>query len=422
MSTSNPTTRRNRSRLRLRLTRPRIGNTSPTVSKLAKSIFRVRVRINLTERVISTAYYSNGAPQKVYKIDSGNTKGYLMNYDAGNKIFINKLGEADAQGNYNNLKAIIHKYGEQSFNVNEIIIKVDHNSNREYIKSQIEAIDNSLGDKVKFHHEAAIQQEIRTKESLGKLYDKFWRNEPNKRYEKVTGEYDKIIYDNLGKEKYHLYTEVKIPSSAFDDTRFIAQKHQVEYKRKKEDGSITDEWIREKNKSAFENGGAYFHVKNDNNDHPSTERIILNISDQAKALDLITFLADRYNTVAGANITKLKFLANDGSEGLFVKNDKMVIYLNNDENNDNRNAVVALINVFIAQRDDADQFLRPNLSAFYKMIQPGIGVGEEIAKTSFTIERSKQLADFINNKNAIDFGSRKDFMDDVFAHLEELNN
>ena len=182
--------------------------------------------------------------------------------------------------------------------------------------------------------------------------------------------------------------------------------------------------------------GTYFHTDNRKKQEKdkTQRRMIFNLKDQNSAHYVASALRDemKSNNV----IVSFKFYGSDDKTKTTLKYDKMVVYYQADKTQIDEakefveSTVKGLLNDHANKEDKKSGIERPDnekkeaykslladkVSPFYNQLDQGIGDGIEVAGTSFTIDRTKNLMEFIkSHEKEIAFGtmSKEKFIDEA---------
>ncbi|MEM9339668.1 MAG: hypothetical protein AAGA66_13115 [Bacteroidota bacterium] len=237
------------------------------------------------------------------------------------------------------------------------------------------------------------------REKLGRVYDVIT-------HEDVKDPNDWLMYVSFifGMEENPNYRLMRGDSKLLNDHRFIAQ--EKVYGSKKY-GELTAKEKKRRiklNKKYFKNFGDYFFVSNPNHDddRQSSERMIINVSSQQRAGQLLKWIADGWDAevqdwrqdVLSAKFYGLKCKRKHKKQNL--KYDKVVIFYNNGQGQA-RERIKQGVEQSIPEEERI-----PLLSAFYNEIGVGIGIGEETNGDnwggSFTQRRVNYLFDWITQR------------------------
>ena len=276
------------------------------------------------------------------------------------------------------------------------------------------------------------------KSIIGKVYDALWGADTGLTYS--AGGIFQTIYDLFGNEDNDdSYTADSISYVDIDDPRFSPQNgidgvityfmEQGEDEAQAEQSAIdalalvsvqTEQSLMRQ--YAYAHGGDYFHIINAANAGvDSDERMILNIKKQTVACALAKHIADKWD-VGGApdwrsSVNSAKFLANSGSEGPIIKYDKVVIYYEKGADGAVQSSIKDGVMAFLGAHGGEDA-LNTNISAFYDKLGKGIGVGAEVSGTSFTTERARELAGFIDGKKGSLYQSKAVFVKAAYENVK----
>lgn len=244
-----------------------------------------------------------------------------------------------------------------------------------------------------------------TVNSLGAIYNLAYN--ANGRARPMTQNLQNAIYNSLGKSPKANYIAAPADTDAFVGNadllhgRFLPQNAPDDFFQR---DLAQQDLLR---RHGVQNGD-YFHFFNPHAAvAASTDRIIVNISTQQEAIAIARDITNGWANPLPGNwrdsIQTFKiYVSNSHAEqnnpNQKLKNDKMVVYFaeTNVGNKQTMNNIKNGINLLMpAMVNNAP------LSSFYNRLTPQIGVGKEIAGTSFTTERSDDIISYINaHRNA----------------------
>ncbi|WP_408029809.1 eCIS core domain-containing protein [Tenacibaculum xiamenense] len=188
--------------------------------------------------------------------------------------------------------------------------------------------------------------------------------------------------------------------------------------------------------------GAYFHVDNKKKQDPTKtqRRMIFNVKSQSSAHFVASALREDMKT--NNVIVSFKFYGSDDKSETTLKYDKVVVYYQAEKSKIGdakefvESTVKGMLNDHASKKDKKagvkrsenekkeayKSLLADKVSPFYNQIDKGIGDGVEIAGTSFTIDRTKNLMEFITkHKDDLESGkmSKEEFVKEAEKFVKE---